>query len=192
MGQFAAVVELYKQTNEGSRNVIFFPYDFPIQQRMAKQVLFLHKRIMIENWKMTASNCKFEIRTLNLNFPSPIIFGQVWPKMKARFVFFYPRFRFGQVLLKTVVRFGFSTLDYLLIKFYWKWWSDSDSVPSITFWWILLKVVVRFEISTFDHSLIKFYWKTQIPKPNIFGSVLGFGTCAVLMHTRENFQLSFL
>ena len=51
-----------------------------------------------------------------------------------------PRLPFGQVLLKTVVRFGFSTLNYPLVNFYWKPWSDSDSAPSISLWSSLIVI----------------------------------------------------
>src|ERR1700722_20277326 len=91
----------------------------------------------------------------------------------------HPRLPFGQVLFKTVVRFGFSTLDYLLVKFYSKRWSDSDSPSSITlrssfiqnggqirilhprlpFGQVLFKTVVRFGFSILDYPLVKFYSK---------------------------------
>ena len=102
----------------------------------------------------------------------------------------HPRLPFGQVLSKTMVRLEFSTLDYPLVKFYLKPWSDSDSPPSITFWssfiqnggqiriprprlpfgQVLFKTVVRFGFSILDYPLVKFYskrWSDSDSPPTI-------------------------
>ena len=69
------------------------------------------------------------------------------------------RLPFGQVWLKAVVRFGFSSLDFSLIEFYRKPWSDPDSPPSITLWSSFIgnhdQVQILHPPLPFDHVLFK-------------------------------------
>ena len=117
------------------------------------------------NYPLVKFYCK---RRSDSNSPPSITLWSSFIGNRDQIRILHSRLRFGQVLFKTMARFGLLTLDYPLVKFDWKQMSDSNSPPSIAlrssfienrdqirilhprlpFGQVLLKTVVRFGIST--------------------------------------------
>ena len=73
---------------------------------------------MIVTVKMTASNCKSERRTSKSVSTPSITFWSSFVENGDQVRNLHPKLPFGQVFLKTALRFGFLTLDYRLVEFY--------------------------------------------------------------------------